>query len=77
MPVIARASVGNLQEATWLIPENCKDRPVAVYLATIPGSELQFKLQAIMIHHGKPILILVAVSSWQNGSLQKPGWNSR
>lgn len=43
-PVSAIASVGNLQEATWLTPEKCKDKPGAVYLVSTGESGLQFKI---------------------------------
>ncbi len=38
-----RASVGNLQEALWLTPENCGAQPGAVYLASTSESELEIK----------------------------------
>ena len=44
--VFARASVGNLQEATWLTPESTKGKPGAVYLAATAGSGLPL-MQAI------------------------------
>ncbi|MBI9057331.1 MAG: beta-galactosidase [Labilibaculum sp.] len=40
----AVASVGNLQEATWLSPDNCKKKPGAVYLSSVKKTELDFKL---------------------------------
>ncbi len=45
-PVRATASVGNLQEATWLAPARCAGKPGGVYLAATSDSQLQFK-QAI------------------------------
>lgn len=42
-PVRVRASVGNLQEATWLTPAQCQGKPGAVYLAS--GSESEVKLK--------------------------------
>jgi hypothetical protein len=42
-PIVAAASVGNLQEATWLTPEHCQGRPGAVYLATTAASQIQFQ----------------------------------
>lgn len=44
--VTARASVGNLQEATWLTPESAKGQPGAVYLAATGDSGLPIR-QAI------------------------------
>lgn len=41
--IYALASVGNLQEATWLTPENSDGNPGAVYLSTTENSGLQFK----------------------------------
>lgn len=41
--ILASASVGNLQEATWLTPASCQDRPGAVYLASTPDSALKVK----------------------------------
>lgn len=41
--IIATASVGNLQEATWLTPESAKGKPGAVYLASTDKSRLEFK----------------------------------
>jgi hypothetical protein len=43
MPIEAAASVGNLQEATWLTPASCQGRPGAVYLASTAASQLQVK----------------------------------
>ena len=42
-PVVASASVGNLQEATWLTPEHCQGKPGAVYLASTGDSQLHCK----------------------------------
>ncbi|MEK7405484.1 MAG: carboxypeptidase regulatory-like domain-containing protein [Acidobacteriota bacterium] len=42
-PILAAASVGNLQEATWLTPSSCKGKPGAVYLATTRDSVLKLK----------------------------------
>jgi len=42
-PVLARASVGNLQEAEWLTPESAQGAPGAVCLASTPQSALSFK----------------------------------
>jgi hypothetical protein len=42
-PVLARASVGNLQEAEWLTPESAQGAPGAVCLASTPQSGLSFK----------------------------------
>jgi hypothetical protein len=42
-PITAAASVGNLQEATWLTPEHCQGKPGAVYLASTSDSGLKFK----------------------------------
>jgi hypothetical protein len=41
--VVATASVGNLQEATWLTPVHCAGKPGAVYLASTPQSGLSIK----------------------------------
>ncbi|MBT9138347.1 MAG: hypothetical protein DDT31_00904 [Syntrophomonadaceae bacterium] len=41
--VLAKVSVGNLQEAEWLPPESTKGEPGAVYLASPGESELKFK----------------------------------
>jgi hypothetical protein len=41
--VVAQASVGNLQEATWLAPGNCQGRPGGVYLASTDESQLSVK----------------------------------
>jgi len=43
-PVIATASVGNLQEATWLTPARCAGKPGAVYLASTGASALTVKV---------------------------------
>jgi len=43
-PILATASVGNLQEATWLSPRSCAGKPGAVYLASTGGSALQFEM---------------------------------
>ena len=43
MPVQVNVSVGNLQEATWLTPEQADGIPGAVYLASTDKSELQVK----------------------------------
>lgn len=45
-PILAAASVGNLQEATWLTPASCAGKPGAVYLTTTAASPLKLK-QAI------------------------------
>lgn len=45
-PVRAAASVGNLQEATWLSPASCAGKPGAVYLASTGESALTVR-QAI------------------------------
>jgi hypothetical protein len=45
-PILAAASVGNLQEATWLTPARCQGKPGAVYLASTDESRLPLK-QAI------------------------------
>ncbi len=42
-PVSAMASVGNLQEAKWLTPENSNGKPGAVYLASTGASALEMK----------------------------------
>ena len=42
-PVSATASVGNLQDATWLTPSSCKGKPGAIYLASTSNSQLKFK----------------------------------
>ncbi len=42
-PVLATASVGNLQDATWLTPASCADKPGAVCLAATEPSALKFK----------------------------------
>lgn len=42
-PIRAVASVGNLQEATWLTAANCGGKPGAVYLATTVDSGLKLK----------------------------------
>jgi len=43
-PVIAAASVGNLQEATWLAPGHCAGKPGAVCLASTSASGLALKV---------------------------------
>jgi len=42
-PIVAAASVGNLQEATWLTPSSAAGKPGAVYLASTPTSGLAVK----------------------------------
>ena len=42
-PVLAMASVGNLQDATWLTPAHCAGKPGAVYLAATNDSALKLK----------------------------------
>ena len=42
-PVSAIASVGNLQEASWVTPENSQGNPGGVYLSTTDNSELKFE----------------------------------
>jgi len=42
-PIVAVASVGNLQEATWLTAASCRGKPGAVYLAATGGSGLKLK----------------------------------
>jgi len=42
-PILAAASVGNLQDATWLTPASCAGKPGAVYLASTDGSALKLK----------------------------------
>jgi len=42
-PIVASASAGNLQEATWLTPGHCQGKPGAVYLASTADSQLRFK----------------------------------
>ena len=42
--VIVKASVGNLQEATWLTPESSKGSPGAVYLSGTGNSDLKLKV---------------------------------
>ena len=42
-PVLAEASMGNLQEATWLAPASCAGKPGAVYLAATGNSALKLK----------------------------------
>ena len=41
--MLATASVGNLQDATWLTPANCAGKPGAVYLAATDNSALKLK----------------------------------
>ena len=43
-PVLAKASVGNLQEAKWLCPQNSPAKPGAVYLSSTKASSLQVKI---------------------------------
>jgi len=43
-PITAMASVGNLQEATWLTPEHCQGKPGAVYLAGTGDSGVKLKM---------------------------------
>ena len=43
-PIVATASVGNLQAATWLTPASCPSRPGAVYLASTDASQLRVKV---------------------------------
>jgi hypothetical protein len=43
-PIVATASVGNLQAATWLTPASCPSRPGAVYLASTDASQLPVKV---------------------------------
>jgi len=42
-PVFARASLGNLQEATWLTPQTAKDKIGGVYLASTKDSGFVFR----------------------------------
>jgi hypothetical protein len=42
-PVLAAASVGNLQDAAWLTAASCANKPGAVYLATTGDSALKLK----------------------------------
>ena len=42
-PVLAAASVGNLQAAIWLTPATCAGKPGAVYLASTSDSALKLK----------------------------------
>jgi len=42
-PILADASVGNLQEATWLTPKSASGRDGAVYLASTANSQLEFR----------------------------------
>ena len=42
-PILARASVGNIQEATWLTPASAAGKPGAVYLASTGSSRLAVK----------------------------------
>ena len=41
--IVAVASVGNLQEATWLTPASCNGKPGAVYMASVEGSGLKVR----------------------------------
>lgn len=43
VPIVAAASVGNLQEATWLAPGSCQGKPGVVYLASTDRSQLRLK----------------------------------
>ncbi len=43
MPIYAMASVGNLQEATWLTRESCEGKPGTVFLAATAASDLVMK----------------------------------
>ncbi|MFZ4398059.1 MAG: hypothetical protein ACOYOU_20795 [Kiritimatiellia bacterium] len=40
-PVLCRASAGNTQSATWIAPVKAKGVKGAVYLAAVPGTEVQ------------------------------------
>jgi hypothetical protein len=40
-PVVCRASAGNTQSATWISPAKAKGVKGAVYLSTVPGTEVQ------------------------------------
>lgn len=42
-PILAAASVGNLQEATWLTPASCASKAGSVYLASTHVSALKLK----------------------------------
>lgn len=42
-PILAAASVGNLQDATWMTPASCAGKPGAVNLASTGGSALKLK----------------------------------
>ena len=42
-PILAVASVGNIQEATWLTPASAAGKPGAVYLASTEASALKVK----------------------------------
>ena len=42
-PVLAKVSVGNTQEATWLSPASAGAGPGSVYLVSTPASELSFE----------------------------------
>jgi hypothetical protein len=41
--VMCEASIGNLQDATWIAPVNARDAKGAVYLASPEGSQLQLR----------------------------------
>ncbi|HPS56176.1 MAG TPA: hypothetical protein PLP05_11310, partial [Sedimentisphaerales bacterium] len=43
-PVLAKASVGNLQEAKWVCPQNASSKPGGVYLSSTPASSLEIKI---------------------------------
>jgi len=42
-PIVAAASVGNMQEATWLTPQSAAGKPGGVYLASTAASGLTVK----------------------------------
>ncbi|NOY82872.1 MAG: hypothetical protein GXP31_17885 [Kiritimatiellaeota bacterium] len=44
VPVRARISVGNIQEATWVPPAEAGGKPGGVYLASAVGSDVQVRL---------------------------------
>jgi len=46
-PIFAAASVGNLQEATWLTPAHCEGKPGAVYLASTGDSALTVRVPVL------------------------------
>jgi hypothetical protein len=41
-PIMVTASVGNLQDATWLTPASCEGKPGAVYLESTDNSGIKF-----------------------------------